>query len=409
MFMRRVDQNTRQDQLAFRSTGRNRPGIAFVYTTIAFVALVGMVSLAVDLGRAQCAKTELQRAADAAARYGATGISDSTAVTKAAAAAAENLVDGTPLVLNNDLAGSPKDIEVGNWDSTLTPKFSTSRTPSNAVRVTARRTAARQTAIPLLFAKLLGQNTCDLTCTSIAAQNIPIPNFIGLNGITAKNNVGVGYDPVLGVPSATNLTSGASIASNASITFNNNPSINGSVLLGPSGTFSGSSPAPIRLSEDLSYPATENPPFAATGSLTVNGTVHITGGGTKVYTSINLSNNSTLIFDSPTTVYVMTNINFAQSGEIKPSTNLPVDLKIRVIGGPTSVIGGTNANNVTITGQVYAPNSDFIAHNNGELRGTGLYRTMFATNALNLYYDITQKSVVYGLNNSGGSGVVLVQ
>ncbi|MBC8106640.1 MAG: hypothetical protein H7Z14_08630 [Anaerolineae bacterium] len=405
--MRQVDQNAAHNYEATSSTRRHRRGVTFIYATIAFVVVVGCVSMAVDLGRAQCAKTELQRAADAAARYGAAGIVDSTAIAKATTAAAENLVDGTPLVLSNSFANTPKDIELGNWNSTLSPRFSTSRTPTNAVRVTARRTSARGTAIPLLFARMLGQNTCDLMSTSIATQNIATPNFIGLNGITAKNNASVGYDPLLGVPSAGNTSSGASIASNAAIDFNNNPSINGSVILGPSGTFSGSSP-PTKLAQDLSYPATESPPFAATGSLSVNGTVHITGGGTKVYTSISLSNNSMLIFDSPTTVYVTGSITYAQGGEIKPLSNLPVDLKIRMTGGAGSTLGGNNANNMVLTAQVYAPATDFIAKNNGELRGTGLFRTMSATNTLSLYYDISQKSVVYGLSNNY-LGVMVVQ
>ena len=385
-----------------------RRGMAFVYTTIAFVALVGLVSLGVDFGRAQCAKTELQRAADAAARYGASGIIDSTYSSKATAAAAENLVDGAPLVLSNSFSDSPKDIEVGNWDGTQSPKFSTARTPTNAIRITARRVASRNTGIPLMFAKLLGMNTCDLTCTSIATQNVSTPNFIGLNGITAKNNVGVAYDPRLGLPSASNIASGASIASNATIEFNNNPSIQGSIVLGPDGSYNGTSPTPIKVPQMLSYPSTESPPFPASGSLNVNGTVHITGGGTLVYTSINLSNNSALIFDNPTTVYVTGNVNFSQSGSIKPSSGLPVDLKIRMTGGANAYFGGNNSNNVDVTAQIYAPDVDFIAKNTGTIQGTALFRTMTATNNLNLYYDYSQKSVVYGLSNTY-LGVMLVQ
>src|SRR3954452_20409003 len=134
-------------------------GVTVVYVGIALVAVIAIASLAVDLGRAQCAKTELHRAAYAASRYGATGIDDGTAITKAIAAAADNLVDGTPLVLNNNLPGNPKDVEVGNFDATLTPRFSTTRKPANAVRVTARRTAERGTAIPLLFARVVGSKS----------------------------------------------------------------------------------------------------------------------------------------------------------------------------------------------------------------------------------------------------------
>lgn len=403
-----VEQITVEAEHASTSMRTRRRGMTFIYTTIAFVTLVGLVSLAVDLGRAQCAKTELQRAADAAARYGATGIMDNTAISKATTSADENMVDGTPLVLSNSYADTPKDIELGNWDSTQSSKFSTSRTPINAVRVTARRTAARGTAIPLLFAKVIGQSTCDLTCTAIATQNISDPNFIGLNGITAKNNVGVAYDPRLGLPGASNIASGASIASNASISFNNNPSIQGQIILGPDGSYNGTSPTPIHVPQMLSFPSTESPPSAASGSLSVNGTVHITGGGTLVYTSINLSNNSTLIFDNPTTVYVTGDISFSQSGAIKPSSGLPVDLKIRMTGGASSYFGGNNSNNVDVTGQIYAPDTDFIVKNTGTVSGTALFRTMSATNTLNLYYDYSQKSVVSGLSNTY-RGVMMVK
>jgi Flp pilus assembly protein TadG len=391
-----------------RHRSRHRHGIAIVYAAIVLVVLIAMASLAVDLGRAQCAKTELRRAADAAARYATTGIDDDTAVSKAITVAAENLVDGTPLVLNNSLAGNPKDVEVGNWDATQNPRFSTARTPRNAVRVTARRTAARGDAIPLLFGRVLGSNTCDLTATSVATRAIKDPNFIGLSNLSAKNNTSVGYDPTLGVPNSAAYRNGASIASNGSVSFDQNPMISGAVILGPDGRYNQSSPSPTRLTEDLSFPNTESPPGIAVGSLNVNGTMHITGGGTLVYTSISLQNGANLIFDQPTTVYVMNGISFEQSGQIAPASGLPKDLRIRIIGSASSMVGGNNSNNVTITGQIYAPNTDFLANNNAELRGTALFRTITAQNTLSLFYDITEKSVVNGLTRAT-SGIVNVE
>ena len=47
---------------------RRRSGVTVVYTIILLTALIGLASLAVDYARVQLAKTELQRAADAAAR-----------------------------------------------------------------------------------------------------------------------------------------------------------------------------------------------------------------------------------------------------------------------------------------------------------------------------------------------------
>jgi Flp pilus assembly protein TadG len=381
--------------------------MALIYTVVLVVVLMAFVSLGVDLGRVQLAKTELQGAADAAARYGAAGIDDGTAISKALVAAADNLVDGSPLVLNNNIANNPRDVEVGNWDNTLDPKFSTTRTPNNAVRVTARRTASRGTAIPLLFARVLGANTCDVTATSVATKGSDMPNFIGLDDLTGRNNTSAGYDPRLGLPGAS-LSSGASIASNGDIALGNNPAISGSVILGPNGTYNGSNPKPTKLSNDLVYPPTENPPVVAGGALNVDGVVHISGGGTLAYSSINMASGAWLIFDNPTTVYVMNDITFNGGGSIAPASGLPSDLRIRIIGSSTSTVGGSNSNDITITAQVYAPNTDLIGKNNAELRGTSLFRTITVKNNLFLYYDITHKSVVDGLGEGAG-GIVTVQ
>jgi hypothetical protein len=260
--------------------------------------------------------------------------------------------------------------------------------------------------------RIIGRSSCDIVATCIAQKSGGAPNFIGLGYITAKNNTSIGYDPSLGPPGGNNALGGASIASNGSIAFSKPASINGSVLLGPDGTYNGTSPTPTMLAEDLSYPPTESPPSIASGSLVVNGNPqHVQGGGTLVYSSIVLSNNSTLIFDNPTTVYVTGDITFSQSGVIAPASGRPSDLKIRMIGSPKSVVGGSSANNVDITGQIYAPSTDFVAKNNGILHGTALFRSMSATNQLSLYYDVTSPSVVAGVGSTAtfSSAVTVVQ
>src|SRR5207248_3567733 len=123
--------------------------------------------LAVDFGRVQLAKTELQRSADAAARAAAGTLAQGISAARAAAnsIAYANLVDGTHHVL------ATSDIEFGNWNET-THKFTvaTSATlnSADAVRVTTGSTAARENAIPLLFAELMGQNTCDIHASAVA-------------------------------------------------------------------------------------------------------------------------------------------------------------------------------------------------------------------------------------------------
>ena len=116
-----------------------RRGSALVYITATLVAMLGFVSLAVDLGHVFLVRSELQAAADAAARYGVTGIADgvATAQTYAVNAGLENKSDGVGVVI------ALSDIEFGNWDKS-TRSFSVltgaARSGANALRVTARRT-----------------------------------------------------------------------------------------------------------------------------------------------------------------------------------------------------------------------------------------------------------------------------
>src|SRR5262245_37757094 len=77
--------------------GRQRRwGVSLVYFMFMTVALAGFASLAVDWGRVQLAKSQLQHAVDAAARFGAMGLEHdaATARANAVAAGADNSADG---------------------------------------------------------------------------------------------------------------------------------------------------------------------------------------------------------------------------------------------------------------------------------------------------------------------------
>src|SRR5438552_915695 len=66
-----------------RLHGRN--GIAAVYAIVMLTMLCGFASLAVDWGRVQLVKTELQHAADAASRAGAAQLQDGVSSVQSAA------------------------------------------------------------------------------------------------------------------------------------------------------------------------------------------------------------------------------------------------------------------------------------------------------------------------------------
>jgi Flp pilus assembly protein TadG len=140
---------------------RRRAGVALTMGIVMMIAVMAFVSLAVDMGRVQTAKTELRGAADAAARYGVVGLADGTAGAKAISAAADNSVDGASLKL---LTG---DVQIGTWNS-ATKAFTVTGMSPNAIRVVAQRAQSRGTGIPLIFAMAIGRSTVDLTATSVA-------------------------------------------------------------------------------------------------------------------------------------------------------------------------------------------------------------------------------------------------
>ena len=80
-----------------------------------------------------------------------TQLPDSTKVkAEAVKFALANRAAGDDVVITN------ADIDIGNWNASLTPKFLTGRSPINAVRVVARRdvagaTAASQGMVHLFF------------------------------------------------------------------------------------------------------------------------------------------------------------------------------------------------------------------------------------------------------------------
>ncbi|MGD1277732.1 MAG: pilus assembly protein TadG-related protein [Tepidisphaeraceae bacterium] len=156
-------------------------GTAMIWVVVSFGVLCMFCGLAVDLGRAQTTKTELRRAADAAARAGAmeilkgntdysTNLSDTSSVlTKVYQVAKANLADGTPVVLNTSV-----DVFVGNWNPTKasTPvdlRFTPNGSPVNAVEVYARRNGAtNQSQVPLIFTQILGRKTLAVWAVSVA-------------------------------------------------------------------------------------------------------------------------------------------------------------------------------------------------------------------------------------------------
>ena len=386
-----------------------RRGTALIYMTAAMVVFVAIVSLAVDVGHVRVVKNSLQHAADAAARYAVFGLSTggvTAARTNAVTAAGNNTADNTSVVVDPN-----NDVEFGAWDSTahsFTVLTGSAQSTANAVRVTCRRTAARGNPVPLWFAAVIGKTTADVTAKSIATVNSnPVSGFVGLSSVDVKNNVFMGsYDPsVTTTPTQANANSKAKVGSNGTVTGGNNSSIHGDVTLGPSGSVSGVGVTGSQQPQSTALAAPSLPawsPQSNPGGISQVYTVSSNKtlpGGSYWFTSLTVS--GTLTFSGPAVLYINGDADI--SGSIAPSSAVPSDLTIYQYGSHT--FGDSNANGMSITADVIAPGSDFVAKNNLNFYGSGIFNTISVWNNANFFYDQTSGST----GGASGSSVSLVQ
>jgi Flp pilus assembly protein TadG len=373
---------------------KTRRGNTLVYTVVSLSALVGLGSLAVDWGRVEMAKTELDRGVAAAARYAAKGVSDGTALAKANSLGNDNTVDNQPLVF------ASADVEVGTWDSTANT-FTPGGASPNAVRVTGRRTAATGNPVSLMVGQVVGLNTCDVVVRAVAKLNVTGYGVVGLNGIIMSGNSTISYWSA-GGPSTPNF---GNIASNGSIALNNNSTINGNVDYGPSGGVSGGTVTgnKTQLATALSFPngsagtyATTNDdanipaPYYGAGSLNVGGTNScVLPGGNYYFNNLTTAAQATLSFTGPTTIYCYGNLKLG--GATLTAGNVPGNLKIVMVPAPDGRAPGavTVSNNSALYANIYAPQSSVTLSGNGDIYGSVLGNSVSLTGTSAIHYDLS--------------------
>ncbi len=368
---------------------KGRRGISIIWVAVSLTAFVGIVSLAVDYGRVQLAKTQLQEATDAAARYASRFVAggQSAAYQAASLAAGDNSVDGTPLTLQSE------DVQVGYWNA-ANRTFTDNGTPRNAVKISAQRSAARNDAISLWFASGLGRRTCDIHAESIVTGNSQ-QGMVGLNGITFKNNAFIGSynSDVTTDPTEGSAGDGASLGTNASISVKNNSTLRGNLILGPSGSSGRLDPTggTITLLQEIAPPA--DPAWTPTGNpggipsaWTCNSNTTLPS-GTYWLTSVEV--NANISFAGPATLYVNGDIDV--SGSITAYDSIPANLHIYQLGS-----GRSFSASGSITAVIIAPGSDFSTKNNFNFYGSCLFNTITAKNNADFFYD-TSLGAVYGI------------
>jgi Flp pilus assembly protein TadG len=389
----------------WRGRGRRRGAVLIGYC-ILMTALIGIASLAVDLGHVELVKTQLQTAADAAALAGAAALAAGDSPTQIASAcnsavqtAALNSIDNQPVVLLGT------DVQVGNWDTTQTPSFSVSRSPGNAVRITACRQASRGTAVALTLAATIGVKSCDTSATAIAAVRSPMSSY-GIVGISHVNFSSLGVLARIqgDVVSDGDINIGNPLGLLVSVT-GNAQSFSGYVSHGGLAQIAGSTaglqsalnfppvvlPASNNNTNISSYLDSQNN-FIAIGLATIPA-------GTYVVHDLNILADVDLNLQGPVTFYVTGAFNLAASVNLLGNTNdSPSNFNVNVLqGGTVNFLANIL---VPIEMNLYAPQSAIniaVGVNNytGELIGQKLD---IALPVLGSFTEVKPKQTAQGVS-----------
>jgi len=390
--------------------------MSIIWMTVLFTMLCGIVSLAVDYGRVQLVKTELQRVADAAARYAVVGLKSaggvSAAQSNAQKAANDNLADGTPVQLDLNA-----DVEFGQWvkgTMTFTPLAGPARASANSIRVTARRTGARGNAVPLLFARLVGASSCDIAASAIAFRNSGY-TLVGINSVSLS---GVGlidsYDSSLGPYNAATAGNKAVVVSNGNITLTGSPLIKGDANPGPGGLVIGTpqvTGSTSALSAPLIFPMPTVDPAYNNGAINkyLSGSGDFAMGKSRTYTLTsgvysvrNVTMNSTAVLNISGDVTLYVSGNMSLSGGVNVLGNQPGNFKIRMVTANTSV---SMTGNTALYADLYAPGSTVTIGGNGDFYGTVVGKTLSLSGRAGIHYDET----IFPYGGYAAGGVFLVK
>ena len=366
-------------------------GAVLIYVAAAMVAFTALTSLVIDLAHLRVVKTQLQFAADSAARSAAAGLSSGSATSNAISAASLTTVDGSPVVIQ------ASDVVVGTWSGGT---FAPGGTSPNAVKVITARSAARGNAVPVWWGAIIGKSSADVTATATATgKATQMAGFIGYAGVFLKNNAFFGsYDSRnIKRPNTAGAGRKARVGSNTIIDGKNNDSIQGDEVLGPHATADPSivlSGSNLVQPSDLPSPSVPAwaPPAGAVVPLVVASDTVLPGGS---YWLSSMTVTANLTFSGPTTIYVSGDIYI--DGSLVPASGNPADVTIYQYGAHN--FGDLGINGLTLIAGVYAPNSDFLSKNNLYYYGSGIFNTITTKNNAEFYYDIM-------LGTADGSPVV---
>jgi hypothetical protein len=369
---------------AHRPVTKSERGSVIAYVAIALVVGVGLCLVAVDYGRAQFVRMQLQSCADGAARAGASGIPTSLAEarTRAGQVGSLNTADGKAITFED------ADFTFGKWNTDTNAIDAASGSAIDAVEVITRRT------VPLTFGQMFGKASTDVSARAVGKVIRRAPTgFIGLEGFVAKNNLFLGgfVEAPNFKPTTSSATSDGAIGTNGALTLNNNQDLHGFVLLGPDGSYPQNDPEPTRLTKPIAAPTIppmpkgQNPNNVSHSYTAPSGTTTLPG-GTYWFNSLKIA--GTLTFSGPATIFVNGNVDL--QGELRAFQEMPSNLTVYVVGDKRT-FGDAKANGSSstfaIVGNVIAPTADLEMKNNFHYSGAGYFKTITMKNNAHFFYD----------------------
>jgi hypothetical protein len=352
--------------------------MAMLYVIIVLVAVFAMASLAMDYGRVQLSKTQLRIATDTSAKYAVQWVMAGQSKVLAAAntAAADNKVDGSAVTFASG------DVTIGYWNG-QSRAFTANGRPRNAVKITST------SMIPLALGHMIGKDNSRVRAASIVMAT-PM-SIVGLSGIAFKNNTfAASYDSAVQKnPNQSSYNSNVTLLSNGYIGEQNNGTVKGDCITGPSGSVDPgfnvtgaiakqSSPIPTP-AEPAWNPAT-NPNGLAQNNYSHSSNSPLPAG--TYYFSGTLRLNAKMRFNGATTIYVNGNVD--QRADLEAYQQVPGNLKVYVIGANRT---WDTINDISITAAILAPRCSFTSNNNLNFYGACCFNSITTRNNAEFYFD----------------------
>lgn len=156
-----------------------RRGSTLILIVTLMVVIVAAAAFAVDFGRMQLVRSQLQTAVDAGALAGSLQLKQDPADVEAARTAARDFISRNRVGFNVTVPAEAMAVEVGGWDAD-NHTFDAAAVERNAVSV--RATQANE---PFLFARMFGQTSFSIPRSSVAvagAAKLEIIMVLDLSG-----------------------------------------------------------------------------------------------------------------------------------------------------------------------------------------------------------------------------------